>query len=266
MIRGDCHEGEPYETDNNYVKRITYVEGIMNTIERIIPDLVVPGDVTGQETLSLHIQRYEFAAKYLKGERLLDIACGVGYGTRLMADMAETIQMALGVDLSKEAVQYALRHYGNERVQFLQHNAMTFTDEEGFDSIVSVETLEHLNDPAILIQQLIGILRPGGVFIASVPTTPSKDVNPFHLNDFTEDSFRNIVAVHGMKEIACLRQIQHYPLMKTLKREESRMKNMRQNLISYYWHHPATFMQRLRATVQYGFTNRYITVVWSKEI
>ena len=73
------------------------MEGEMNTIERLVPESVVPDDTTGQATLSLHLQRYEFAAKHVKGERLLDIACGVGYGTRLMADKVNTVNEALGV-------------------------------------------------------------------------------------------------------------------------------------------------------------------------
>ena len=56
-----------------------------STIERIVPDAVSPGDATGQATLELHLRRYKFAATQLRPGRLLDIACGVGYGTRLMA-------------------------------------------------------------------------------------------------------------------------------------------------------------------------------------
>ena len=158
-----------------------------------------------------------------------------------------------------------MRNYGNERVRFIEHDAMTFADDEGFDSIVSVETMEHVAEPAILVKRLLGLLRPGGVFIASVPTTPSTDVNPFHSHDFTEGTFRDMVAVHGMREIAFLRQVQPYPLIKTVKREESRMKDMRHNLISYYLNHPVALAKRFWATMRYGFTNRYITVVWLKE-
>src|SRR5262249_52472525 len=141
---------------------------------------------------------------------------------------------------------------------------MTLTDEKGFDSIVSVETLEHVPDPSGLITTLVGLIRPGGVFIASVPTTPSVDVNPYHLHDFTERSFRRMVTRHGLRELACLRQVQPYPLMRTLKRSESRMKDMRQGLVSYYLRHPWALTKRLWSTLRYGFTNRYLTVVWQR--
>lgn len=236
----------------------------LHTIERLILDQVASDDVTGQATLKLHLQRYEFAAEHLKPGRLLDIACGVGYGTQLMAEKASGIVEAIGVDLAEEAVAYAKQHYASGRVQFQRHEAMTFTDARGFDSIISLETLEHVPDPLRLIDHLVGLIRPGGVFIASVPTTPSVDVNPYHLHDFTQRSFRSMVTRHGLREVACLRQVQPYPLMRVLKREESRMKDMRQNLMSYYFRHPRALAKRLWATQRYGFTNRYLTVVWHK--
>ena len=53
------------------------------------------------ETLEIHLERYRFAADHARPGRLLDLACGVGYGTRLMADRQPGIESALGVDLSK---------------------------------------------------------------------------------------------------------------------------------------------------------------------
>jgi cyclopropane fatty-acyl-phospholipid synthase-like methyltransferase len=223
-----------------------------------------PNDITGQMTLQLHLQRYEFAAKHLKSGRVLDIACGVGYGTHFIADNVTQITEAIGVDICEEAIQHAILHYSDRRVQFHQHDAMTFTDDIGYDSIVSLETLEHVSEPATLIKHLYELLRSEGMFIASVPTTPGVDVNRYHFHDFTERSFRNMVRVHGFTEIASLIQVQPYPLMKTLRREESRMQDMRQDLVSYYLHHPKALAKRLWSTLRYGFTNRFLTVAWKK--
>ena len=112
-----------------------------------------------------------------------------------------------------------------------------------------------------LFERLVGALRPGGVLVASVPTTPSVDVNPHHLHDFTERSFRAIVA---LREIDCLRQIQPYPLISVLRRTETRMTDMRHDLVGYYARHPRAAIRRLAATLRFGFTNRYLTVVWRR--
>jgi 2-polyprenyl-3-methyl-5-hydroxy-6-metoxy-1,4-benzoquinol methylase len=241
------------------------MEKKINTIERIIPYQENSAEVTGQTTLALHLQRYEFAAKYANPGRILDIACGVGYGTSILAEKGKNIVEAIGVDISKDAIKYATGYYANQQVYFQEHDAMTFTDKKGFDSIVSIETLEHLPDPNSLVKHLHELLRPGGIFIASVPITPSIDANPYHLHDFSERSFRNMMKKYALQEVACLRQIQPYPIFKTLKREESRMTDLRQNLISYYFQHPMAAVKRFWATLRYGFTNRYLTIAWQKK-
>ena len=52
------------------------------SLERIVPDELRAGERTGEETLRLSLERYEFAARVLRPGRVLDLACGVGYGTR----------------------------------------------------------------------------------------------------------------------------------------------------------------------------------------
>ena len=147
-----------------------------DSIERIIPAELSSGETTGDETLALHLQRYEFAARYGSAGRMLDIACGVGYGTRLLADRCDPVSRVVGVDLSDEAIAYAKQHYQNDRTIFLAGDAMTFEDGQGFDTIVTLETIEHLPDPTGFVDHLVGLLHPAAILVASVPTTPSVDV------------------------------------------------------------------------------------------
>ncbi len=235
-----------------------------HSLERLVPEALDPLEVTGRETLHLHLARYEFAARRARPGRLLDLACGVGYGTRLLADRAAGIREAVGVDLSGDAVRYAGARYGRAGVRFEVGDALTFEDAAGFDTVVSLETVEHVPDPARLLERLVAALRPGGVLVASVPTTPSADVNPHHLHDFTERSFRALVGRHGLREIDCLRQVQPYRLFPALGRREARMQDMRPDLLSYYARHPAAALRRLAATLRYGFTNRYLTAAWQR--
>ncbi len=235
------------------------------TIERIIPDFVESNDITGKESLILHIERYEFASKYVKPGRLLDIACGVGYGTSLLLQKRNDITEAVGVDISVEAIEYAKRNYQDKRIFFQVKDALTFEDKKGFDSIVCIETLEHIYNPDGLIERLLQMLLPNGVFIASVPITPSVDVNPYHVNDFTEKSFKEMMKKYDLSEINCLKQIQKYKLIKTILRKESRMTDLRRNLFYYYLKNPTAIFKRIYSTLMYGFTNQYITIVWEKK-
>jgi SAM-dependent methyltransferase len=232
------------------------------SLERLVPDNVRTDEVIGRETLLLHLARYEFAARHVRPGRLLDIACGVGYGTRLLADQSNAIPLAVGVDISSSAIEYARSRYGSGRVHFRQEDAMKFHDADGFDTIVSLETIEHLPDPGMFLTHLVRQMRPGAILIGSVPVTPAMDANPYHLHDFTERSFRGLFRDRGLVELACFRQVQPFHLTALFGRKESRLKELRRNLLLYYLAHPVGFAKRVWSTLRHGLRNHYITVAW----
>lgn len=234
-----------------------------NSLERLVPDRIEAEGATGRETLAMHLERYEFAAGHAGTGRLLDCACGVGYGTRLLADRRPEVE-ALGVDIDPEAVAYAAERYGGERVRFQCTDGAALADPDGFETIVSLETIEHVPDPAAFLRGLVGMLRPGGVFVGSVPTTPSVDVNPHHLHDFTEGSFLKLLAPFGLEVAGRLPQVQRVDPVAVLRRTEARMDTARENLAGYYLGHPGALAKRLFATLRYGFSNHYLTVAWRK--
>jgi 2-polyprenyl-3-methyl-5-hydroxy-6-metoxy-1,4-benzoquinol methylase len=236
------------------------MELAQDSLERLVPDALEPGDATGRETLRLHVERYEFAARCLEPGRVLDIACGVGYGTRLLADRISGRAQVVGVDLSEPAIAYARSRYASPGVEFRLADALGFRDAEGFDSIVSLETIEHLDDPRRFLAGLAGMLRPGGVLIASVPTTPSVDVNPHHRHDFSERSFERMIDSVSLTPFDALRQQQAVPLGAVLRRSETRMSDRRSNLPAYYARHPDALLRRLWSTLRHGLNNRYLTL------
>lgn len=236
-----------------------------DSLERLVPDTLDPGDATGQATFELHLERYRFAAEHLRPGRVLDIACGVGYGTALLAQAGGPQVDCLGVDVSEEAIDYARGHYARPGVAYQVGDALQFEDDSGFDLIVSLETVEHLADPGRLLARLAALLRPGGKLVASVPTTPSVDLNPHHLHDFTERSFRALVAERAphLREVAALPQVQAVSVRAVLRRSEARMGDLRSGLVRYYATHPGALLRRLAATLRCGFNNRYVTIVWA---
>ena len=135
---------------------------------------------------------------------------------------------------------------------------------EGFDTVVSIETIEHLPDPAGFVERLVGLVRPGGVLVASVPITPSVDANPHHLHDFTDRSFRRLFSRHGLEEQEQLIQDQPFGLRAVLTRSEARLTGVRRNLPVWYLSHPGSLFRRLYSTLRHGFVNRYLTISWRK--
>lgn len=232
------------------------------TLERLVPDRVVGGEATGHETLQLHLARYHFAATHVRGGRLLDMACGVGFGTRLVADACPSLDEAVGVDLDPEAIRYARERYGRASVDFVEADALSYRDAERFDAVVSLETIEHVSDPQALARRLVALVRPGGLLVASVPITPSVDWNPHHRTDFTERSFRGLFEDGELREVGTLHQVQAVPVLALLRGRERRLADRRPRLVRWYLDHPGAVLRRVGATLRYGFTNRYLTVAW----
>ncbi len=231
-----------------------------NSLERMVPELVVEGDVTGSASLALHLERYQFASRWLRPGRVLDMACGVGYGTPVLKK-SPAVTEAVGIDITPDAIDYAREHYQAEGISFCTGDATAFNPEQKFENVVSLETIEHLPDPDAYFAHIARrVIVPGGIMVASVPATFTTDVNTFHLHDFTQRSFRRMFARHGFIEMDYLLQIQHFKVLKLLKKEEARARDLRNNLFSYYFTHPLQMLRRAGATLRYGFSNRYFTV------
>lgn len=233
----------------------------VDSMERIVPDELQAG-TTGQETLAFHLERYTFSSKHIDGGQVLDIACGVGYGTSFLAENNLTIDSITGVDISTGAIQYAKKRYQHSKINFIAADAMLYQVDEKYDVIISLETIEHLPKPKLFIENMQRQLKPNGIMITSVPVTPSVDANPHHLTDFTQKSFRNIFTNLGFKELDSFLQVQSYSPFQVAARTEPRMEQMRKGLLKYYLQHPASAVKRIASVFKDGFNNKYLTVVW----
>lgn len=131
-----------------------------------------------------HLWRYEWIAAQLPvGSKVLDAACGCGYGTHVLFATGKTI--AVGIDISGRAIDIAMNHFS--ATQWVQADLQTLRlDENIFDVIVSLETLEHLPSPELALCTFKRALRPNGVLFASVP---NEDVYPFDLKSFEGDEY-----------------------------------------------------------------------------
>jgi len=136
-----------------------------------------------------HVVRYQLAATLIRpGDRVLDGACGLGYGSHILASLSPAAQIT-GIDLSEWGVEHAQRNYGDARVGFLCGSlpeALAPLPSDPYDFIVSLETLEHVPEPQMLLQAFWRILKPGGRIFVSVPNDwadeTGKDPNPHHLH------------------------------------------------------------------------------------
>lgn len=233
----------------------------LDTLERIDPETAPSETALQRRTLEVHLERYQYARRFAQGCRVLDIACGVGYGAATLAEATDS--SIVGVDISSQAVDHARRHYKRRNLRFLCADAMDFQAGEPFDLVISFETIEHLPKPKEFLHHIVSLVKPGGFLISSVPTTPSVDVNPHHLHDFTRRSFRNLVQGAGLSIDQEWIQRQEFSL-RDLSRERkmnSRLGNLRPALPLYYLSHPGAALRRIAATVRHGLSNEYLILV-----
>jgi SAM-dependent methyltransferase len=163
-------------------------EGLADTGERMLPDTAEAAPFWE------HIYRYRFATRFVRGRRVLDIACGEGYGTAALARAGAA--RVLGVDLSEETCEHARRRYG---IDARAGDACRVPlPDRSLDVIVSFETIEHLETPAVFLDECRRLLVPGGTLIIS---TPNRDAfeqvngsNPFHCAEMTEDEFISLLS------------------------------------------------------------------------
>src|SRR4051812_25857571 len=107
------------------------------TGERFVPELMAA------KISYEHWHRYIFARRFCIGKKVLDVACGEGYGTAYLASFAQYIT---GVDISEESIQHATTKYKGPKSEFVQSDvAQMPLNNVSFDTIVSFETLEHLS-------------------------------------------------------------------------------------------------------------------------
>jgi SAM-dependent methyltransferase len=237
-----------------------------SSLERIYPDNEKDETIAGNNTLELHLERYHYAGKHLSPGVIADIACGVGYGSNLLATFyGKNISKIIGVDNDKEAIDYAKQNYSHPFIEFQHSDAFTFQSPVLFNTIISLETIEHLANPQNFIQHLSSQLVRGGRLIASAPVTPSMDANPYHLQDFTVSSFKKIFLSAGFKEIDSFVQVQPYNPFKLKKTKDGRGHDLRKNIGKYYLRHPGKFFLRIGSLLKDGFNNKYLVAVFEKK-
>lgn len=160
------------------------------TGERFIPG--VPGEIWLE-----HWHRYHFASRWAAGKRVLDVACGEGYGTATLGRVAEH---AVGVDVSDAAIAHARVAY-KERANLEWINASCTKlplPGASFDTVVSFETIEHIEGQEQFLDEVARVLKPGGVFVLSCPNkveySDKRDYqNEFHVKELYREELERLV-------------------------------------------------------------------------
>jgi len=144
-----------------------------------------------------HFHRYALAANWVAGLKVLDAACGEGYGSSLLAARASEVT---GIDVAVEAIAHAQSRYMAKNLEFLRADCCAIPlAAKSFDCIVSFETLEHLENQRALMAEFRRLLKPTGFLIISSPdkavyTDKMGNANPFHVSELYRPEFESLLA------------------------------------------------------------------------
>ena len=171
----------------------------MSIVQQGQPDGVPPLELTGERTLPdvpaenywfrRHLAVYEWVADRCSGLRVVDMACGEGYGSAVLARRARHVT---GVDANPETLEHARLKYNRPRVRFVRDLVERY--EEPCDAIAFLQTVEHVRNPGALLTRFkemadtVFVSTPNLLTLA--PPGAEKSDNPWHLREYRAKEFR----------------------------------------------------------------------------
>jgi SAM-dependent methyltransferase len=177
-------------------------------LQRDQPAGVPPLHLTGERTLpdvpeenywfQRHLAVYEWIGARVHGRRVVDLACGEGYGSAVLARTAASV---VGVDANPEAFEHARLKYTGAGLSFERNMIETWTGD--VDCVVFLQTIEHVQDPDAVLARLRELSGPDGVVYVSTPNVltlapagAERSGNPWHVREYRPEEYRALCERH----------------------------------------------------------------------
>jgi SAM-dependent methyltransferase len=175
-------------------------------LQQDLPPGVPPLELTGERTLPdvpaenywfrRHQMVYEWIGELIGGGRVIDMACGEGYGSELLARSAASV---VGLEANPEAYEHARLRYRRGNLRFARGLVESYGDPKSFDAVVFLQTIEHVQDPVRVLEHHRSLLVPGGVAYVSTPNVltlappgAARSDNPWHVREYRSSEFRSV--------------------------------------------------------------------------
>lgn len=143
-----------------------------------------------------HLHRYAVSIDFIKDKVVLDLACGEGYGSNILAHHCESI---IGIDISEETIENAKKKYKHDNLRFILGSAIKVPlENKSVDVVVCFETIEHHDKHDEMMKEIRRVLRKDGLLIISSPDKKNySDIpqynNPFHVKELYTDEFLTLI-------------------------------------------------------------------------
>ncbi|WP_028061730.1 class I SAM-dependent methyltransferase [Candidatus Solirubrobacter pratensis] len=177
-------------------------------VQRDQPPGVPPLHLTGERTLpdvpeenywfQRHLAVYRWIAQRVHGRRVVDLACGEGYGS---AELGRTAASVVGVDANPDAFEHARAKYTSGAVRF-ERNMIELWQGD-VDCVVFLQTLEHVQDAGAVLERIKALIGPEGVAYVSTPNVltlapegAERSGNPWHVHEYRPQEYRDLCERH----------------------------------------------------------------------
>jgi 2-polyprenyl-3-methyl-5-hydroxy-6-metoxy-1,4-benzoquinol methylase/glycosyltransferase involved in cell wall biosynthesis len=147
------------------------------------------------KTVYEHLHRYAYALQFVNDKRVLDLGCGEGYGSWILAQAAKDV---VGIDRDNHIVEHAQTTYKKDNLKFVLGNVeeLPFCSSD-FDIVVCFEVIEHIIAQEECMVEVRRVLRDDGILLISSPVKPDTrkedSLNPFHLKELTAGEFEELL-------------------------------------------------------------------------
>ena len=156
------------------------------------------GNVESSNLYHEHITRYSFAAQFVEGKKVLDLACGTGYGSLYLYE--NKAQSVVGVDIDLQTIETAQEMQKDNLIFKVGSGQQIPAAADSFDVVISLESIEHMkeSDQRVFLREIVRVLVKGGLLVMSTPNaaiTPKVNPipNPHHLNELDNFQFQDLL-------------------------------------------------------------------------
>jgi SAM-dependent methyltransferase len=171
-------------------------------------DLFVVGSGAAEDAMSLrHAKAYEFASKYGRGRKILDLGCGSGSGAIYLSEFG----YVTAIDVERDLVTLLPSIWPNAKVewQHLSSVALPFGDAS-FDLVTSFQVIEHVHDQRYFLKEIRRVLRRNGIALITTPNRLlrlgpwQKPWNPYHTRELTQWQLSSLFKNAGFIDVQIL--------------------------------------------------------------
>jgi 2-polyprenyl-3-methyl-5-hydroxy-6-metoxy-1,4-benzoquinol methylase/glycosyltransferase involved in cell wall biosynthesis len=159
----------------------------------------VPG-TWSELALYEHFPRYLLAGRLAFQKTVLDLGCGTGYGTAMLAGAGAA--SVIGLDIDQSTIEWAQRAHHEKNLSFCARTDLgAGFAPESFDLITCFEMIEHVTEPIqrATIASIARLLKKDGILLISTPNpavTRLYGENPFHLREMIKEEFVGLLREH----------------------------------------------------------------------